>query len=172
MADYHSTAVIQPDVPIADLSPLEALLLSHMVDVALNGDGLYLCIETGVNSLVQVAINELRTAHQNSTGYDSQLQSVVDQWLTEIPTNAEETDDTEFDFDTHLTENAYILILQDVLRRSTTRSFFTVNGAYTCTKMRPDGFGGWAAFVTPTEIHRMSTDSWIESMFETLKIVA
>lgn len=172
MADYHSTAVIQPDLLIADVSPLEALLLSHMIDVEIEGDGLYLCIETGVNSLVQVAINELRVAYDNSTGYDSQLRVVIEQWLAEIPSDAEETDDTEFDFDLKLTENAYILILQDVLRRSETLTYFTVNGAYTCTKMRPDGFGGWAVFVTPTEIHWMSTDSWIESMFETLKIEA
>lgn len=69
-----------------------------------------------------------------------------------------------------LDEVPYILILQDIVRRSPGLTHVTVSGAHTCTKMRIDGFGGFAAFVTADVIRWISTDTWLEAQFSDLGI--
>ena len=38
MADYFTPTVIQPAIPVADITPLERLLLSHIFNAELDGD--------------------------------------------------------------------------------------------------------------------------------------
>lgn len=169
MADYHSTAVIQPDLPLADISPLEILLLDRMIDTEVEKAGLYCFFETGYTGVVELNNGELRAAAVASATFDSQLRPAVDLWLSQI---AEEGDDaySEFDFDAQVDEVPYTLILQDVIRRSKQLTYVTVSGAHTCTKMRIDGFGGFAAFITAEVIRWVSTDTWLEAQFSEVGI--
>ena len=52
-------------------------------------------------------------------------------------------------------------ILQDIVRRSSTLSYVTVTTAFTCSKMRPDGFGAMALFITATAIKAYSTSDFL-----------
>ena len=52
-------------------------------------------------------------------------------------------------------------ILQDIVRRSSTLSYVTVTTAFTCSKMRPDGFGGMALFITAAAIKGCSTSEFL-----------
>ncbi|MFP1133054.1 hypothetical protein [Asticcacaulis sp. W401b] len=169
MADYHSTAVIQPDLPLAGVSPLERLLLDAMIQTEINGEGLYCFFEQSYTSDVELNIGDLRKAVAASVGFESQLRPAIDLWLAKI---ADEGEDAYavLDFDAHLDELAYTVILQDVVRRSPALTYVTVCGAHTCTKMRIDGFGGFAAFITANVIRWISTDTWLEAQFADLGI--
>lgn len=72
MADYHSTAVIQPDLPLADISPLEILLLDAMIQTELQGSALYCFFEQSYCSFVELNIGELRQAAADSSTFESQ----------------------------------------------------------------------------------------------------
>ena len=56
------------------------------------------------------------------------------------------------------------VILQDIVRRSSTLRYVTVVTAFTCTKMRPDGFGGMAVVITADAIKGKSTNDFIEDL--------
>ena len=47
MADYYSPTVIQPAILVADITPFERLLLSHIFHVEAEGDGLYFYEDEG-----------------------------------------------------------------------------------------------------------------------------
>jgi hypothetical protein len=53
-------------------------------------------------------------------------------------------------------------IFQDIVRRSATLHYVTAVSAFTCSKMRPDGFGGMAVLITPTAVVGKSTGDIIE----------
>lgn len=52
MTDYFSPTVIQPAIPVADITPLERLLLSHIFHVEASADGLYFYEDEGPASTI------------------------------------------------------------------------------------------------------------------------
>jgi hypothetical protein len=48
-------------------------------------------------------------------------------------------------------------IFQDIVRRSATLRYVTAVSAFTCTKMRADGFGGMAVLITADTVMGKST---------------
>ena len=53
-------------------------------------------------------------------------------------------------------------IFQDIVRRSATLRYVTAVSAFTCSRMRPDGFGGMAVLITPSAVIGKSTNDVIE----------
>jgi hypothetical protein len=58
------------------------------------------------------------------------------------------------------------IFLQDIVRRSKTLSYISVVTSFTCSKMRPDGFGGMAVLITPDAIVGKSTGDFLQDMIE------
>ena len=168
MADYHSPTVIQPDVPLADISPLERLLLTSMLEFEIEGAGIYLYAELSISASPEVRIGDLRAAYQESLGFESQVLPAVKVWIDNV-SGAEDDEYADFDFDAHTDYSAYQLMLQDIVRRSSEVVYFTIEGAHTCTKMRPDGFGGWACLVHADGIEFQSTSGFLEMAISALK---
>ena len=52
-------------------------------------------------------------------------------------------------------------IFQDIVQRSAL-DFVEVEVAWTCSKMRPDGFGGAATLIMADDIESVSTAGWLE----------
>ncbi len=52
-------------------------------------------------------------------------------------------------------------ILQDIVARSAL-DYIEVETAWSCSKMRPDGFGGSATLITPDDIQTVSTSAWLD----------
>jgi hypothetical protein len=48
------------------------------------------------------------------------------------------------------------------VRRSHTLRYVTAVSAFTCSRMRPDGFGGMAVLITPTAVMGKSTNDIVE----------
>jgi len=53
-------------------------------------------------------------------------------------------------------------IFQDIVRRCDALDDVEVVTAWTCTKMRPDGFGGMATLITADAIASMNTGTFLE----------
>lgn len=155
MADYHSPTVVQPTIPDRDMTPLERLLLSHILDCEPDGDGFYFYSEAGPNDGIELPLDELRTAISASDGVPSTAYDYVIARLA--PGGA---DDTHIEID--LSGTSWEFILQDIVRRSRTLDHITVVSAFTCTKMRPDGFGGMAVLITADAIKGKSTHDILE----------
>ncbi len=154
MADYFSPTVIPEIIPNADMTRLELLLLSHMFDADSDGDGTYFHSWQGPSDLILVDRAELSAALDEARGSDSQVRNYVEEKLK----TAISGDDT---IELDMSGVSWEVILQDVVRRSTKLRYITVTTAFTCSKMRADGFGGMALFITADAIKACSTTEFL-----------
>ena len=71
MANYLSPTVIQQPIPVADMTPLERLVLSLIFDAEPDGEALYFHASLGPSDAIGLSIDDLRTAFVASSGVDS-----------------------------------------------------------------------------------------------------
>jgi hypothetical protein len=155
MADYFTPTVVQQTIPLADMTALERLILSHILDAEPDGDGLYFFSDTGPSDLIVLSGAQFRAAFAESQGIPSRLRDYVAERLPRLDPNAT---DVELD----VSGTSWEFFLQDIVRRSRTLQYVTVVSAFTCSKMRPDGFGGSATLVTADDIKSKSTNDILE----------
>jgi len=151
MPNYYFTTVVQQTVPNVDMSPLERLLLTHIFGWEEDDEGLYFFASDGSCDMICVNRQELEGALSASKGYESSVISIVNEGLAETP---EAESDIELDF----SMTSWEPIFQDIVRRSSTLTQITAMTAFTCSKMRPDGFGGMAILITADVILGKTTD--------------
>lgn len=160
MADYFSPTVVQPTIPNADMTSLERLLLMQIFESEPDGDGgLYFFAEIMPAELIELPIEALRNALAASDGVTSETATFV---LDHIKNIGEDDSDVEFD----LSMTSWEFIFQDIVKRSATLDHVTVVSAFTCTRMRPDGFGGMAILITADAIRGKSTEDILGEFLE------
>jgi len=82
----------------------------------------------------------------------------ADDWCTGGILDAEDPKD-----DLELSEDDLFARFQEIIGRSNGElPWISKESAYTCSRMRPDGFGGSAIFITADEIRYCSTSQWLE----------
>lgn len=155
MADYFSQTVIRPDIPRSAMTDLEWRLLRDMFEHEEVGEDIYLFTSHGPNDLVYI---ELAEARQHLATDDGVASSVAD--LVRKQMSACDADVAELELDMSMI--GFEGILQDIVRRSAL-DYIEVEAAWTCSKMRPDGFGGAATLITAEDIERVSTAGFLEA---------
>jgi hypothetical protein len=167
MTDYHSPTVVQSTIPNTDMTPLERLLLTRIFEAEPDGDGLYFFSETGPCETFELAVADLRAAFTGSVEVAS---TAGDYFATRMANIGNRDTHMVVDLSSMLSEigqgsargQVWELILQDIVRRSPTLDHVTVVSAFTCTKMRPDGFGGMAVLITADAVKSKSTSDILE----------
>lgn len=154
MTDYYSPTVIPEVIPNMDMTKLEYLLLSRMFESDSDGEYTYFHSWQGPSDMIWVQRSELTEALQASRGFDSDILPCVEEQIENLP-----ADETEMELD--LSGVSWEVILRDIVRRSPTLRYISVMTAFTCSKMRSDGFGGMAVFVTAKEIKWCSTTEFL-----------
>lgn len=84
---------------------------------------------------------------------------------------AEEYRASGYDYETNAEyeEDFLIKLLQGVIKRSNgALNYITFELSYNCSKMRPDGFGGAAVFITENDTEWLSTYGWLEEKIGSL----
>jgi hypothetical protein len=156
MADYFSPTVIQPTIPIADITPLERLLLSHIFNAERDGERFYFYADEGPADMIWLDRPPLEAAlAQSMAATDSTAVTLVTAQLARVP-----ADNVEIELD--FSDRSWEAILQDIIRRSRTLRYVTAVSAFTCSKMRPDGFGGMAVLITADNVMGKSTSDIVE----------
>jgi hypothetical protein len=162
MADYFTPTVIQPNIPIADMTPLERLVLCRFFESEEHASALYFFSETGPCDLLCFCTNELGEAIDASSGIASTL---LHHARSTLATAASEHGTVTLD----LSAISYEVVLQDIVKRSQTISSISVTAAMTCSKMRADGFGGFVTLITQDDIIGESTtgllEKWLADVF-------
>jgi len=151
MADYFEQTVVQQTIPTADMTPLERLLLSRIFECEHDGDGWYFFAEQSPSTTIFATRAELEAALLSSPDIASAAHLYVTEQLA-----AAAADATEIDLD--LSGTSWEFFFQDIVKRSTTLTYVSVVAAFTCSKMRPDGFGGMAILITRDAIVGKSTN--------------
>jgi hypothetical protein len=147
MADYYSPTVVDPMIPLAAMLPIERLFLSQVFDEELTSETAYYCSEDGARDLISLAAAEVRAALDAATPETSRLaQRLIEEHPDAIL--------GEGDIDLDMCGDLWADVLQDIVRRSPDLDHLTVTMAFTCSKMRPDGFGGLAMLITASRSGR------------------
>jgi hypothetical protein len=159
MADYYTPTVVQPVIPNADMTPLERLLLLQIFESEPADEGLYFFAEIMPADQFELPIETLRNALAASDGIASQAATFV---IDRLKDAGEDYADVELD----LSVTSWEFIFQDIVKRSATLDHVTVVSAFTCSKMRPDGFGGMAILITADVIRGKSTEDILGDFLE------
>ncbi|MGC2523849.1 MAG: hypothetical protein WA417_14635, partial [Stellaceae bacterium] len=156
MADYFSPTVIQPAIPVADITPLERLLLSHIFNAEPDGESLYFYADEGPADMIWLDRAPLEAAlSQSQNAIDSSAASTVTAQLARVP-----ADNVEIELD--FSDMSWEAIFQNIIRRSASLKYVTAVSAFTCSTMRPEGFGGMAVLITADAVMGKSTGDIIE----------
>jgi hypothetical protein len=165
MADYYSPTVVQPTIPYDDMTPLEQLLLTQIFESEPNDDGLYFFAEIMPTDQFELPIETLRNALAASDGVASQTATFVIDRLNDA---GEGYADIELD----LSVTSWEFIFQDIVKRSATLDHVMAVSAFTCSRMRPDGFGGMAILITADAIRGKSTEDILGDFLEQAELCA
>lgn len=162
MTDYYSQTVVRTDIPRSSMTGLEFDVLCQIFSHETAGDDIFFFAEHGLNDIAYVTAGTAKAYAEADLGIASTLADHVAEAMTRLPDGDEQV---EID----VAEIGYETIFQDVVRRSAL-DFIEVETAWTCTKMRPDGFGGAATLITASAIESISTSSWLDEAIARLEI--
>lgn len=150
MADYFSPTVVRPSIPAAAISRLELALLCAMFEYEHDGDAIYFYSSDGPAANVWIDKAELADMLADEAMPSSRIAEMIRARLAEAG-----PEETELELD--LSDVGEAEILQGAVRRCAQLESVTIISAWTCTKMRPDGFGGGVTVITPSHILSSST---------------
>ena len=159
MTDYFTPTVIQQTIPDADMTPLERLLLSHIFDAERDGAGWYFFSEQGPSDMLSVERGALEAALAAS---ESAGDSTANAFVREHLPDPQAIRPLPLHLDLDLSTTSWEFIMQDIVRRSPTLTYVSAISSFTCSRMRPDGFGGAIVVISADEIIGKSTSDLLE----------
>lgn len=159
MADYYTPTVLQPSIPDADMTPLERLLLSHIFDAECDGEDWYFFSEQGPADMLEVERAALDAALAESEGAG---ESAANKFVKEHLPDPQSGAPLALHLDLDLSTTSWEFIMQDIVRRSPTLRYVSAVSSFTCSRMRPDGFGGAVVVISADKIVGKSTSDLLE----------
>lgn len=158
MADYSTPTVIDPVIPLAAMLPIERMFLAQVFDEEIDGESAYYFSEDGANDLISLPAAEVRAALDAATPETSRLaQKMIDEHPDAIL--------GEDHIDLDMCGDLWADVLQDIVRRTPDLGHLTVTMAFTCSKMRSDGFGGLAMLITASSVRSESTNTLFDRFY-------
>ncbi len=158
MADYYTPTVVEPIIPATDILPIEAMFLAQVFTEDVENGTAYYCSEAGASDLVFLDPKEVREALAVTDHASSRLVAM----LLDEHTDAIQGDE-EIELD--MAGDLWPDVLQDIVRRSSEIDHVMITMAFTCSKMRPDGFGGLAMMITADKIRSESTHTLFDRFY-------
>jgi len=142
MADYYSPTVVRPSISADAITSLELAVLKQMFEFEADGDAIYFFSSEGPSDTIWLDIETLKAGLAEHAERSGALAAAGN-------------DDEEIELD--LPDLGGAEIFQGIVRRCEGLSAVVITSAWTCTKMRPDGFGGGVTVVTADHILSSST---------------
>lgn len=157
MADYLTQVVVRPSIPNACMTPLERWLLEQMLESEPDDDDTTCFFASeGIVDLAD-ATDELEAKMRDDT---SSLAAAV---RGQLP-NANDPGSLDLDAIGHAA------VFQAIIARHTELiPYVTLEMAFTCSRMRPDGFGGGAKLITADAVSSVYTGQWVDEQLEALE---
>lgn len=153
MTDYFSPTVIDPCLPIKDITPLEMFFLKEFLSYEVIDDtSIYFHSSIGPYRIDNYKVSSIKESLGNYQSNDKGLMGDIWNFITsDDPTFVEELG-VSFD------EEMLIEILENIIDRSSTVDRIDVITSFTCSKMRSDGFGGRRVSITTKYIDIIDTN--------------
>lgn len=156
MADLFETTVVDPSIPPGDILTIELMLLAEIFTLDGDDDRIYLHTENNTAQILHLTASELSAACLETVG------ECIAKTIANVALLKATASDDKVAVD--LSDDGWTDILADIVKRSTTLDFITVETGYSCSKPRKDGFGGRAIYIDGETIAHMSTHDWLQRM--------
>lgn len=158
MADYYTPTVIDPMIPLTAILPIERLFLAQVFSEEVEGETAYYFSDDGASDFITLDAEAVRSALDATSAETSSLAKKLlddhgEAFLGDEDIELDECGDLWAD------------VLQDIVRRSPDLDHLTVTMAFTCSKMRPDGFGGLAMLITADTMRSGSTNTLFDRFY-------
>ena len=163
MAEYRFPTVVTPEIPSADMTPLEALILSTAFDETPAAGGSYFHARFGPSDILTIDAQTVRRALEASAGIESPVLEHVTSLIEELDAQGDDVPD-DLDIDVSDGGHGWVEILEAVVARSKTIDEIVVTAAFTCSKMRPNGFGGSVMRISKERTQYASTHDMLHTM--------
>lgn len=159
MADYSSPTVVRPSLPAEAITMLELMVLTEIYDFERDGATVYFFAQDSVPTQVQLDTGLVRDLVDKAPEGRSSIVAVLRKKLEGL-----QSAEDKFDFEVTDMEDA--AIFQDILHRAPQIDHISITSGWTCSRMRPDGFGGSVTVVTREQIQSCSTQQMEERLLD------
>lgn len=156
--DYWTPMEVDQFISNVLMTPLDSFLLTQIFESATYEDGVYFSAQEWPGQLIFLHDDEpdhLLEAIEKTKDIDPELCADVKR--------AMQTDGDTVEVDCYAF-GSYCRVFQGIIRRSSGKlPYVTTQGAFTCTKERPDGLlGGMAEVITADAVESVSTFTWAQ----------
>lgn len=160
MTDIETRITTYPALPIADITPLERLILSNVLDCSETEDGFELFTDFGPRNPVRVRRKDLIESFQAS---ERNIEILLRTFVTDsvLAQRSDDGDDPESIVEIDLSAFPWQFIVQDIIARSTTARELVVIQWINHPSQRPDTFGASVSLITANGIFHATSDDLI-----------
>jgi hypothetical protein len=158
MTDLETRIYTHPPIPLVDVTPLEKLMLTHVLECSETGAGLVLFTDIGPINPVSVKRKALLDAFRASASQaDSALNLFIGNRILALLPASPDDNDPNIAVDIDLSEFPWQLIVQDIVTRSPSLSELTVIQWTNHSSQRPETYGASISLITNKGIHHMTS---------------
>lgn len=159
MTNLETQIYTHPPIPLADVTPLEKLVLSHVLECSETEAGLVLFTDVGpINPISvkrQVLLNAFRTSAPQA---DSALNSFIGNRILALLPTSPDGEDLDIDVEVDLSEFPWQFIVQDIVARSASLPEVTVIQWMNHSSQRPETYGASVSLITGKGIHHATSE--------------
>jgi hypothetical protein len=159
MTNLETRIITHPPIPLAEITPLEMLVLTNVLECSETEAGLVLFTDFGPTNPINVQRHELINAFRASAPQtDSALNVfIASRVIALIPAPSGEVD-TEATIDIDLSEFPWQFVVQGIMARSPSVSEVVVIQSMNHPSQRPETFGASVSLITASTIHHATSD--------------
>ncbi|WP_425644277.1 hypothetical protein [Agrobacterium leguminum] len=159
MTTLETRIYTYPPIPLADISPLEMLILTNVLECSETEAGLILFTDFGPTNPIRVARSELADAYRASAQFTLEPVNVfiASRVLALLPAGGNVAqDDTMISID--LSPFPWQFVVQGIVARSTDLREVTVIQWMNHPSQRPESYGAGVSLITARAIHHASSE--------------
>ncbi len=162
MTTLETKIYCHPPIPLADISPLEVLILTNVLDCSETETGLALFTDFGPRNPIRVARSELMAAFRTSAQYaeDPLNVFIASRVLALLPAGGKPVEDDEM-IDIDLGQFPWQFVVQGIVARSPDLREVTVIQWMNHPSQRPESFGASVSLITAKAIHHATSEDML-----------
>ncbi|WP_233282947.1 MULTISPECIES: hypothetical protein [Agrobacterium tumefaciens complex] len=163
MINLETRIYTYPPIPLTDITPLEKLVLTHVLECSETEAGLVLFTDFGPTNPISVKRAPLLEAYRTSA---LQAKSALNDFIVSrvvalLPAPADDVD-AEVMIDIDLSEFPWQFVVQDIVARSPNISEVTVIQWMNHPSQRPDTYGASVSLITAKAIHHAISEDLLD----------
>lgn len=159
MTTLETRVYTYPPIPLADISPLEMLILTNVLECSETDAGLVLFTDFGPTNPIRVTRSELIDAFRASAQFAKEPVNVfiASRVLALLPAGGNAVEEDAM-IDVDLSEFPWQFVVQGIVARSADLREVTVIQWMNHPSQRPDSYGAGVSLITARAIHHASSE--------------